>query len=237
MSKLHKKHKENTYIEYWGLFGKTVPRLLCICFISLALSTLQAAQNPVSPVSKKNNSKKNHVDPWSKIVVTSNKAVCHKDKTPDKNFTFKYVDNVVVTLADDSTVKADELELIFDPKKKTEKKPEASSGSKNTFSQLKTLSFNKHVVFKSGRRKASADHVVIDVAKNTCTLDGHVKIWQAKGNKKDLPIAIESQKAVMHLRTFAVQLAGTSEHPVSTTIDLEGHPSVQQKSKARVKKA
>jgi len=186
----------------------------------------------------------NHVDPWSKIVVTSNKATCNKDNSPEKNFIFKYLDNVTVTLADKSTVKADELELVLDSKsnKKSNKKNSLVSGelaehthNNKTLSQLKTLSFKNHVVFHSGQRKAIADTVVIDIAQNTCTLNGNVKIWQAKEHDKDVPIVIESNKAVMHLKTFAVELVGTSECPVSTTIDLEGHPSVQKKSKSRVK--
>ena len=224
---------KRTYIECWGLFEKTVSQLFFLIILTGMLNATPSKNHP-----------KNHVDPWSKIVITSNKATCHKDKAHQKNFIFKYLDNVIVTLADNSTVKADELELVLDSTKNTKstknlksgsgKKPEASD-HKKTLSQLKQLSFKNHVVFNSGQRKACADRVVIDVAKNICTLDGNVKIWQAKENPKDVPITIESQKAIMHLKTFAVQLAGTSEHPVSTTIDLEGHPSVQQKSKSRAK--
>ena len=212
------------------MFEKTVPQLFSYTLIiSLIISiNILSASQCTTP--------KTHVDPWSKIVITSNRATCHKDKAHQKNFIFKYLDNVIVTLADKSTVNADELELVLDSTKNTKaKKPEASD-HKKTLSQLKQLSFKNHVVFKSGQRKACADYVVIDVAKNICTLDGNVKIWQAKENHKDVPITIESQKAIMHLKTFAVQLAGTSEHPVSTTIDLEDHPSVQKKSKSRAKK-
>lgn len=181
------------------------------------------------------------VDPWSKIVVTSKKATCNKDKNNPKDFIFSYIDDVVVTLADKSTVKAGALEIILDGNKSDKKdalavgQKQASDKQKKSLSQFKKLSFKGHVVLNSGQRKVSANKADIDLAKNTCTLDGNVKIWQFKKHQKDVPIAIESQKAVMHLKTFAVNLLGTSAKPVSTTIDLEGHPSVQKKTKTKSK--
>ncbi len=57
------------------------------------------------------------VNPLSKLVITSNKAVCKKDKNTKNLFVFTYLDNVLVTLADGSTIKSDELEIQIDTSK------------------------------------------------------------------------------------------------------------------------
>ena len=64
-----------------------------------------------------------------------------------------------------------------------------------------------------------------------CILEGHVKIWQRKTSPRDIPIAIQSNKAELKLLTEQISFLGSSEQPVCTTIVLEGHPALAPKKK------
>lgn len=176
-------------------------------------------------------------DPLSKIVITSTNATCVKDPARPGSFVFTYQDNVHVTFADQSTVTADALEIVFDGKQKD--KPAQVTvvpHKESSLSSFKQIMFKQNVCFTSAHRKATADKANFYLKDQRCVLEGNVKIWQAKASPKDVPITIDSQKAEVQLATGQLKLIGSVQKPVSTTIVLEGHPALQKKKKASKKK-
>lgn len=171
-------------------------------------------------------------DALSKITITSTNATCVKDPSSQGSFIFTYHDNVHVTFADQSTVAADSLEIVIDGKSKDKTDPVKPTLSKqSSLSSFKQIVFKNNVCFTSDHRKATAQTARFYLQDQRCVLEGGVKIWQAKRNPKDVPIAIDSQKAELNLATGQVKMLGTEQQPVSTTILLEGHPALQKKEK------
>lgn len=172
------------------------------------------------------------INPLSKIVITSNNATCSKQTQDQHAYQFQYQENVQVTFADQSKVTADLLEIIFDGQ---ETKNTAKKTDKN-LSHFKHITFKNNVCIENANRKAVADCARFYVQDQTCELEGNVKIWQKKEKKSDVPIKMTSQKACMNLVTGQLQFVGSSVTPVSTTIVLEGHPSLQRKKKIKAGK-
>jgi lipopolysaccharide export system protein LptA len=171
------------------------------------------------------------VNPLSKIVVTSTDAVCTKDAQHSGTFIFKYRNNVRVTLADDSSITADSLEIILDAKKSGTHKQAHSPDISN----FKQIIFSGHVKLMSSQRKAIANSARVFLAEQRVELEGNVKLWQIKQKPSDIPVAIQSSRAEVSLLTGQVHLLGDALNPVSTTIVLRGHPSLQHKKKHEVR--
>jgi lipopolysaccharide export system protein LptA len=167
------------------------------------------------------------VDPFSHIKITSNKATCQKCKDSPHTFIFNYLENVNVVLADNSTITADSLEIIFDSKgvksldNSKHKKHNAKSDEKShELSNIKQITFKNNVKIANQNRKAQADSATINILENTCKLDGNVKIKQIKVAQKDIPLDVQSTQALINLKTYEVTLLGSSQEPVSTVIEL-----------------
>lgn len=177
-----------------------------------------------------------NTDPLSKIVITSTNATCVKNPEQTGSFVFTYQDNVHVTFADQSTVTADSLEIVFDGKHKDSTElANILPQKKSSLSNFKHITFKNNVCFTSAQRRATANKANFYLQDQRCILEGNVKIWQAKTSPKDVPIAIDSQKAELQLATGQLKLLGTIQKPVSTTIVLEGHPALQKKVKSKKK--
>jgi lipopolysaccharide export system protein LptA len=180
------------------------------------------------------------VDPLSKIVITSTMATCTKGDKNSGEFIFKYQENVKVTFADQSTVTADSLEIIFDSKSKHSHKNKNihlnAKSPQSTMDSFKQILFKDHVCVVSAQRKATADMAYFFLPEERCVLEGNVKIWQVKQRKSDVPIAIESEKAELNLASGLVNFLGSTQNPVSTTIVLEGLPGLQKKKISKKKK-
>jgi lipopolysaccharide export system protein LptA len=165
---------------------------------------------------------------FSKIVITSDTAICKKDAQVANLFVFEYRKNVSVTFADQSRIVADTLKIVFDgkdaPRGLATKKP-------STMDHFKDIVFKNNVHVTSAQRQATADEARFDLKNQVCILEGHVKIWQQKIVPSDIPVVIESSKAELNLATNQVQLLGSAEKPVQTTITLEGHPALALKKK------
>lgn len=170
------------------------------------------------------------VDPFSRIKITSNKATCQKCKDSPHTFVFNYLEKVSVTLADDSKITADKLEIILDSKdkkiftspskKRRSRKTCVKSGTQNELSHVKRIVFKSNIFITNQNREVRADLAEIDLLENTCKLDGRVKIKQTKVTQNDIPLEVESTRALINLKTSEIVLLGSSRKPVSTVIEL-----------------
>jgi lipopolysaccharide export system protein LptA len=173
---------------------------------------------------------------FSKIVITSDGAICKKDPQVANMYVFEYLKNVTVTFADQSRVTADTLIIVFDSKdmqgdSTSSCRSGAPTKEPSTMDRFRNITFKGNVHVTSVQRQATADEARFDLKTQQCILDGHVKIWQQKVAPSDIPVVIESSKAELNLVTNQVQLLGSAEKPVQTTITLEGHPALAPKKK------
>ena len=182
------------------------------------------------------------VNPLSKVIVTSDKAICKKNPTNPKEFIFTYQQNVNVSFADGSKVTSTELEIAIDStndsltKKTLDSKTATKPQLKDAQSHFKKITFKGDVFLTNLNRCAKSNEAEINLKNNLCTLRGNVKIWQNKIIPKDIPASIESTEAILNFKTEEISFSGNTKQPVSTTINLEGHPSLQSKKKGSGKK-
>ena len=187
-------------------------------------------------------------DPLSKITITSNKAICQKDKKIAKTLIFTYLENVLVTFSDNSKIKSDELEIELDTTKIndsldnkttnssfTETLPLNNPNQKN-LSQFKKITFKKNIEVTSTNKIIQADQAELFLSEKKCNLSGNVKIKQIKQNPKDLPILTECNSAMLDMESEQVTFLGDTKRPVSTKIELSGHPGFLKKPKTKAEK-
>lgn len=187
------------------------------------------------------------INPLSKIVITSHKAICQKDPINAQLFMFNYLGNVKVVFADNSTITADSLEVLFDgkaiektiktdPTQTTTQHKNSRTHTNTTLSQFKKIIFKNNVDLINQNRTFSAQKAELNLIENNCKLEGNVCIAQQKASPKDLPISIESQEAMINLTTNEITFQGSYATPVSTTISLNEYEPLQKKSIKKIKK-
>ncbi len=166
------------------------------------------------------------VNPLSKIVITSMKAVVYKDvRDAGRGVVASYQDDVKVTLVDGSEMHSDKLDIII----KHNKKPQGESVA------VKQVKMSGHVRIKREALFAKADHVVFTLPEQDCFLQGRVHITRSKLKETDVPLDISGEKGMINLQTLDATLFGTIEDPVRTTIELEGYSAFQKKLKKECK--
>ncbi len=178
-------------------------------------------------------------DPLSKIVITSNKAICQKKKDKKNSYLFTYLENVLVTFADKSTIKSDELELQLDTtqaKKKLDSNITNTDHPKTNLSQFKKITFKNNVFIKRVNRTIQADRAELFLQQKKCQLFDNIKIEQTKINPKDLPMQTLCSQAMIDMQTEQITFLGDNQKPVSTTITLEDHPGLLKKVKTKAEK-
>ena len=163
--------------------------------------------------------------PWSKIVVTSQKADCHPQDQSKSLFVFTYKENVRVDFSDNSTITSDKLEIIFDSKQ---------TGS-SPLSRFKKITFKDNVKLNRMNQKARANSAELYLEKQVCKLCGDVTITQTRNKQKDVPLEIKTNEAFLNLKTQEIQLEGSFAKPVTTVIEL-GHLKAMQKKQRKKKK-
>ena len=179
-------------------------------------------------------------NPLEKITITSNRATCQKD-IPTKNMIqFDYIENVLVTFADDSIIKSDNLEILIDTQKAKEKLDtnltNTNEQKENKLSQFKKITFKDNVYIKRENRTINTDKAELYLDEKLCKLFGNIKIVQNKEKPKDLPIVTECNQAILNMQTEQITFLGDSRKPVSTTIELAGHPGLMKKVKTKEEK-
>lgn len=186
------------------------------------------------------------LNPLSKIVITSNRATCQKDKIIHHQYIFNYQENVLVTFADKSTITANNLEIIFEGNDLGEKKttladspkinPDPNKPPKSNFlDKFKKITLSGNVNFSGQNRTATSDKAELQLATNVCTLIGNVIITQRKTTSKEVPITIESSEAKINLKTQELLLSGVENKPVNTIISLEDYEPLKKMSKGKKK--
>jgi len=184
---------------------------------------------------------KNQVSPFSQINITSQKAICQKDPRTTSCFFFKYLENVVVTLADESKIQSEEVELELNAASAKKFMSNTNTSTNNNFKQkddsysvVKKITFKNNVKFVNQNKKIDADQAEIYLPQKECILTGSVQIEQEKKSSKDIPITTKCEKAFFNFETEKIMLEGNTKIPVLTTIKIEQKPSpVKNKKNVR----
>jgi lipopolysaccharide export system protein LptA len=186
-------------------------------------------------------------NPFSRIVVTSNHATCNIEKDNKQDSTFTYKDNVVVTLADESKITSDSLEVVFNTKsiKNQISKSKSSeefvtkteNNEKSDYSKsIKEIIFSNNVCIKQKNHTITSDKAELFLNKQLCRLAGNVIVIQEKHTSKDTPILIKSCQATLNIKTNKVSFEGTTDNPVSTTINLQESPLLKKEPQKKTTK-
>jgi len=166
-------------------------------------------------------------------------ATCEKSKE-NGNFLITYKDNVIIKLADESTIKADHLAITLKDTPlshtQTESCTTEKKESQNPLSMFEKIILKDNVKMAQKNRRIEADRIELLPGKKLCELYGNVKIRQIKEKAKDLPITAESSKAILDLNTQEISLLGDEKTPVTTTIIVEGYPTILKKIKTKEEK-
>lgn len=198
--------------------------------LMLCLLTSPIMATPINIPSKK----QTKVDPLSKIIVTSERAVGKTDATNKKIFMFSYLSNVKTVFADNSQITADQLDISFD-KDGIATQGVVSSLTKeikqDKASQFKKVLFSKNVCIKRQAQIIHADSVELDPSKRCCILQGNVCVSQRKQKSTDVPIDMKSEKAILSLDSGSVTFLGSSIKPVNTVINLGTMDILKKKPK------
>ncbi len=201
---------------------------------------------------------KNNVDPFSKINIKSQSAICQKDNIKPQTYFFTYQENVLVTLADGSAINSEILQIELNAgnfSKTTKNTSENPSGknskqNKDFSSAVKKIKFKNNVKLHSTNKTIEANVALIDLEKKVCYLSGEVKIEQKtnqssdsieqKSNNKnpkkskDLPLITFCDKACLNFETEKITLLGNKDKPVNTTIEIEKKSMRLKKKKKRL---
>lgn len=175
-------------------------------------------------------------DLFSKVIVTSKRATCKKDPSIPGTFVFHYLENVIVTFADQTTIHADTVEIVFDGIKQQKKNLSSSETippSKDFTQHFKKIQFSNNVYIKNGGRSITADKGIVDVPSKTCLLEGNVIITQSRTKKSDIPVTVQSNRARLNLTTMETVLEGSDAQPVHTCFIFENSGPHSKKSNAK----
>ncbi len=169
---------------------------------------------------------KEKTNPFSKIEITSNKAIGKKDNNQENILIFTYLENVNINFADNSTAKCKELTIELDTKKKSNPKEVKITQKNIDLGPITKITLNKNILISQANRKIKADNAIFLPNKKICNLSGNIEIKQEKNNSKDLPITTKCNKATLNLETDQVLFEGKTDQPVSTIISLQNYPSL-----------
>lgn len=165
------------------------------------------------------------VDPLSKIEIKSNRAFTTPLKQEPGLYLVRYEQDVRIDLADKTHMTAESLEVIVARKaSKKSKKDESVSvvGQKITTNdqQLKSVVLKGNVKINRLNHSVRSDRAELLMDKKQCTVQGNVHIVQKKNAASDIPVVINSEKAVLDLTTEKLLLVGSEKSPVCTTFEL-----------------
>lgn len=158
----------------------------------------------------------NHASPLEETTITikSDRASCSQGALDKKLFTLSYFDNVSVDFSDGPQAKANKLVVFLDTEKPTNK----PMAAKKNLEQIQKIILTQNVAFFHEGRSAYADEAIIIPTTQECQLSGNVRIVQKKITDKDFPVEINCSHAAMNLISGKIDLDGTPEAPVSTTL-------------------
>jgi hypothetical protein len=142
--------------------------------------------------------------PFSKIIIESKEAV-GKPNNKKNLYSFAYKNNVIVTLSDGTKITTDFLDIIIDISNKKQ--------------EIKKIFLKNNIYIKNNKNNIRANNGFIDVSKKKCFLYDNIKVERIEDNKEEVPIKLESDKAILNLLSKKVTFFGKNK-PVKTTIKL-----------------
>jgi hypothetical protein len=155
--------------------------------------------------------------PFSKIVITSEKATCSKHKTDKNRMLVAYKNNVEIKLADGTSILSSELEIEFSNK---ELVSTSSSSSTKETTPLKTIRLKHDIHLTKGNKSILSDMAIIDIASSQCNLKGNVSITQNKAHTKDIPFKTKCSSALFNWNDETISFEGTKESPVISKLEI-----------------
>ena len=169
------------------------------------------------------------IDPLEKIEIKSNRAFTTPLKNNPNLYLVRYEQNVQVELADKTHMSAETLEVIIAHKpskgnvlNKASEQPEETKKNVATLpQQIKSIVFKGHVKINRLNHTVRADRAELLVEKKQCTAQGNVHIVQKKVSSHDIPVVINSEKAILDLSSEKLLLVGTEQAPVSTVFEIK----------------
>jgi hypothetical protein len=170
---------------------------------------------------------------FKEINITSQKAICKKDKQNKSIINFTYIDNVLVNFSDGSLAKAEKLSIKINTASKN--KTTSEKNNSQELQNLKQISLSKNVFIQRENRNINADLAEIFPSTKICKLSGNIKIEQIKKDK-DFPIITKCENAHLDLVTEKITLLGDKNKPVRTIINLEGFSGLRKKKKVHTNK-
>ncbi|MCB9492981.1 MAG: hypothetical protein H6679_01780 [Epsilonproteobacteria bacterium] len=166
------------------------------------------------------------LDPLSRITVTSQRAVCSK-RADSGGFLLCYTGNVVVTLANQTTITTSKLEL-------------EGSFKATSNSECRRVACIGNVCVKDESRTLYSNNLHFFPEQKKCELEGDVKIVRSKKEPNDIPVTLQAAYASYYLDSQQLELDGNDSRPVSTVIELSNHPSLakygSKKKRSKIRK-
>lgn len=162
-------------------------------------------------------------DPLAKIEIKSNRAFTTPLKKEPGMYLVKYDENVRVDLADKTHIDAESLEVIVSRKAmpKTEASDTKEQKKATIDEQVKSVVFKGNVKINRLNHLVKADRAELILAKKQCAAIGNVHIAQKRLGQNDIPVMIDSEKAILDLTSEKLLLVGTAKAPVSTVFQLK----------------
>ena len=170
------------------------------------------------------------VNPLEKISVKSVRAYTTPLKQDPGFYLVRYEQDVQVDLADKTHMTGEVLEVVIARKGATTNKKGAQkeTGQKLAASgqSVKSVILRGNVKITRTNHTVHADKAELLVDKKQCIAQGNVHISQKRASAGDIPVMIDSDKAVLDLSSEKLLLVGTEKTPVSTVFELRAAPNL-----------
>lgn len=166
-------------------------------------------------------------NPLEKISIQSGRAYTTPLKNQPGFYLVRYEQDVHVGLADKTKMTGEVLDVVVSRKAATK-----DTNQKNTApaEQVKSVIFKGNVHIERLNHSVRADKAELLVGKKQCCAQGNVHIVQKRVSASDIPVVIDSEKAVLDLMSDKLLLVGTDKIPVSTVFELKGTVSRVKKT-------
>ena len=156
-------------------------------------------------------------NPFSKIIIISEKALCSKHKIDKNKMVVSYQDNVHIKLADGTKISSEKLEIEISSKELGNSNTLTST---RTATPVKTILLQNKVSLTKDNRSIFADSATVNIDSSECNLKGNVSIIQNKINTKDIPFKTVCSSALFNWNNETISFKGTKESPVLSMLEI-----------------
>lgn len=173
----------------------------------------------------------NATNPLSKVSIKSGKAYTTPLKGQPGVYLVRYEKDVHVDLADKTEMTAEQLDVIVARTSSSTKKSGALGKADLQAEQVRSVVLKGNVKINRLNQAVRGDKAELLVNKKQCSVQGNVHIVQKKSKENDVPVVIDSNKALLDLQTERFLLVGTDQAPVSTVFEFKSFPLKNEKTK------